>query len=147
MGKWLLFALCGAISGILGGMGMGGGTLLIPMLTIFFGVGQHEAQAINLVSFIPMAALALFIHAKNGRVKKEGLWLLILPAVALSVGGSFLAAAAPAGILKKIFGGFLVALGVFQFFSSRFSGADGERSGKGTGKDGKEEKEGSSSTS
>lgn len=122
MTKWLLFALCGVISGILGGMGMGGGTILIPILTIFFGVGQHEAQAVNLAAFIPMAALALFIHAKKGRIEKKGLWILCLPAVVLSVAGSFLASVAPSGVLRKIFGGFLIALGVFQFFSPKIPG-------------------------
>ena len=76
----------------------------------------------NLAAFIPMAALALFIHAKNGRVEKEGLWILCLPAVALSVAGSFLASAAPSGVLRKIFGGFLIALGVFQFLSPKIPG-------------------------
>jgi uncharacterized membrane protein YfcA len=47
-----LYILVGIIGGVLGGMGMGGGTLLIPMLGIFFGLEQHVAQAINLISFI-----------------------------------------------------------------------------------------------
>lgn len=42
-------------AGLLGGMGMGGGTILIPALTIFLGVEQHAAQAANLIAFLPMA--------------------------------------------------------------------------------------------
>ena len=41
------------ISGIIGGMGRGGGTLLIPILTIFLSFEQKSAQAINLLVFIP----------------------------------------------------------------------------------------------
>ena len=55
-----------ALGGIIGGMGMGGGTLLIPLLTLAAGVEQHLAQAINLMSFVPMSIVALIIHKKNG---------------------------------------------------------------------------------
>ena len=48
-----LLILAGIVGGIIGGMGMGGGTLLIPILTIFLDVPQKNAQAINLVAFIP----------------------------------------------------------------------------------------------
>ncbi|MGB9679340.1 MAG: sulfite exporter TauE/SafE family protein, partial [Thermoanaerobacteraceae bacterium] len=41
----------GILSGIIGGMGLGGGTILIPALTIFAGIEQHLAQSINLLSF------------------------------------------------------------------------------------------------
>ena len=43
----------GLISGTVSGTGMGGGTILILVLSIFLGVEQHTAQATNLVFFIP----------------------------------------------------------------------------------------------
>lgn len=114
--KIILLAVSGIAAGILGGMGMGGGTILIPLLTIFFNVGQKEAQAINLVAFIPMAMVSLAIHIKNKRVKKEGLLWIIVPAVLTSVGGGFAAQAVNGEVLKRIFGGFLLLLSVVQFF-------------------------------
>ena len=45
----------GLIGGLVGGMGMGGGTLLIPILTLLAGFKQLEAQGINLISFIPIS--------------------------------------------------------------------------------------------
>ena len=63
--RLLYLILAGIISGIIGGMGMGGGTLLIPILTIFLAFEQRSAQAINLLVFIPMALIALIIHIKN----------------------------------------------------------------------------------
>ena len=115
--KIILLAVSGIAAGVLGGMGMGGGTILIPLLTIFFNVGQKEAQAINLVAFIPMAIVSLAIHIKNKRVKKEGLLWIIVPAVLTSVGGGFAAQAVNGEVLKRIFGGFLLLLSVVQFFS------------------------------
>lgn len=119
--KIILLALSGIAAGILGGMGMGGGTILIPLLTIFFNVGQKEAQAINLVAFIPMAIVSLAIHIKNKRVKKEGLLWIIVPAVLTSIGGGFAVQAVNGEVLKRIFGGFLLLLSVVQFFSEEIT--------------------------
>ena len=119
--KIILLAVSGIAAGVLGGMGMGGGTILIPLLTIFFNVGQKEAQAINLVAFILMAIVSLAIHIKNKRVKKEGLLWIILPAVLTSVGGGFAAQAVNGEVLKRIFGGFLLLLSVVQFFSEEIT--------------------------
>lgn len=119
--KIILLAVSGIAAGVLGGMGMGGGTILIPLLTIFFNVGQKEAQAINLVAFIPMAMVSLAIHIKNKRVKKEGLLWIIVPAVLTSVGGGFAAQAVNGEVLKRIFGGFLLLLSVVQFFSEEIT--------------------------
>ena len=119
--KIILLAVSGIAAGVLGGMGMGGGTILIPLLTIFFNVGQKEAQAINLVAFIPMAIVSLAIHIKNKRVKKEGLLWIIVPAVLTYVGGGFAAQAVNGEVLKRIFGGFLLLLSVVQFFSEEIT--------------------------
>ena len=81
---WLIIS--GVLGGLLGGMGMGGGTLLIPLLTIFCGLNQHLAQAINLIAFIPMAVVALIIHIKNKLVDFKGVLYIILPGVLASVG-------------------------------------------------------------
>lgn len=121
MWKIILLVLTGLISGVLGGMGMGGGTILIPLLTIFFDVEQKQAQAINLVAFIPMAIVSLIIHIKNKRVRKEGILWIIIPAAALSLAGSFAAQAIDGEILKRIFGGFLLLLSVAQFFSEEIN--------------------------
>ena len=63
--EYFLYILFGALGGLIGGMGMGGGTILIPLLTLFLNVPQLQAQTINLISFIPMAIVSLIIHIKN----------------------------------------------------------------------------------
>ena len=97
---FLTLVLCGLAGGVLGGMGMGGGTVLIPLLTLF-GVDQAAAQGINLVSFLPMAALALPVHAKSGLLRWEGLVPLVLSALAFSALGSLLAARLPSALLER----------------------------------------------
>ena len=97
---FLLLILCGFAGGLLGGMGMGGGTALIPLLTLF-GVGQAAAQGVNLLSFLPMAARALAVHAKAGLLRGRGLFPLVLPALRFSALGSLRAAYLPADALEK----------------------------------------------
>ena len=99
----------------MGGMGMGGGTALIPLLTIVCGLEQSCAQAINLLAFVPMAAAALTVHAQNGLLQKEGLLAIIIPAVVLSALGAFVAAHLPSHVLSKLFGTFLIILSFFWF--------------------------------
>lgn len=113
MAFYLLF-LCGIAGGVLGGMGMGGGTALIPLLTIVCGVEQGAAQGVNLLSFLPMSLIALSVHARNGLLEKDGLIFLILPALVLSGAGALLAAALPAAVLRRGFGVFLIVLSFFQ---------------------------------
>lgn len=91
---------------------MGGGTLLIPILTIMLGVDQHVAQATNLIAFLPMALFSLQIHRGSGLLKLDGLLWLIIPAVISSVAGAVLARFLAGEILKKLFGAFLIFLGV-----------------------------------
>ena len=50
--QYFLYVLFGLLGGLIGGMGMGGGTILIPLLTLFLNIPQLQAQTINLISFI-----------------------------------------------------------------------------------------------
>ena len=116
---FLWFALAGFLAGIPGGMGMGGGTVLIPILIVFLSTPQHVAQAVNLITFIPMAIVVLIFHFKNKLVKIKDLVWLIIPAVIFAIGSSLLATVIEGDLLKRIFGGFLIALSVVQFFSQK----------------------------
>ena len=117
-----LLILFGVISGIIGGMGMGGGTLLIPLLTIFLGIKQHIAQGINLIAFLPMSVIALIFHIKNKLVNFKKSWIIIILGVASSIGGAILSLNLKGEQVKTYFGIFLIALGVFQFVSIFFNG-------------------------
>lgn len=96
---------------------MGGGTILIPALTIFLGVNQHVAQATNVIAFLPMAALVLPAHKKNGLLSTDDVWEIVIPALITTVLAGLIMAALPTDVLKKLFGIFLVALAVKQLFS------------------------------
>ena len=61
--------LAGLFSGIIGGMGMGGGAVLIIYLSLFTDTPQIKAQGINLLFFIPIGLTALIIYAFKKQIK------------------------------------------------------------------------------
>ena len=108
----MLPALAGFFTGILSAWGIGGGTLLLLVM-----VDQITAQGINLLYFLPTAAMALVQHRKNGLLDAPVLGGAIpwgLPAAAL---GALLATAADVAALKKPFGVFLLVAGLYTVFS------------------------------
>ena len=115
--KIFLTIFFGFIAGVVGGMGMGGGTFLIPLFQ-FLNYGQKSIQAANLISFLPMAVIALVFHFKNGLVKTKGLLYVIVPAVAFSVAGALLTNNAKPQFLKVCFGIFFLIMGGVELFGS-----------------------------
>lgn len=112
--KIIFRILAGVIGGTIGGMGMGGGTLLIPILTIFLSFTQLQAQGINLIGFVPMSIIALIIHTKNKLVKFKESWLLALCGAIVSFFSALIATSLKNGVLKKFFAIFLIGLGIWQ---------------------------------
>lgn len=110
----MFLTIIGFFAGIIGGMGMGGGTILIPALILFANVDPKIAQSINLISSIPMTIFALIIHIKN----KNVIFSLVIPiaifGVIGAVFGSFVANYLSSEILKKIFGIFILIIGCIE---------------------------------
>lgn len=112
MMDWLIAALAGAVTGVLSGFGVGGGSLLLIYMTSFAGVPQTLAQGVNLLYFLPTAATALPAHFKNGYVEKKALLPAIAAGLACSALTAWAATALDVDILHKCFGGFLILIGL-----------------------------------
>lgn len=108
------FILGGIISGVFAGMGMGGGTFLIPILTLFLGVNQRVSQGVNLLVFLPMAVVVIIIYARKKMIDFNGWWLISLPACLVCVLGAFFAFKIPVQILKIVFAVFIIIIGIVQ---------------------------------
>ena len=115
--QFIYFILAGLLGGILAGMGMGGGTLTLRILVLVMNVAQLTAQFANLIAFLPSGTSALFVHVKNGLVRKENLIYMFVPSIIACVGCSFFATEANGDLLKKLFGGFLVLVAIVSFIS------------------------------
>ncbi len=106
--------LIGLLSGVISGMGIGGGTILIPALALFLDIGQQEAQGINLLYFIPTAIVSLWIHIKNKRVNFRVAWPIIVFGLFGAVFGAMLAGILEGKLLRRLFGFFLFGMGIYE---------------------------------
>ena len=111
---WLILA--GVVGGVLGGMGFGGGTLLIPILTFLLGVRYPLASWVNLVAFLPTAIVALTTHIKNKLIDVYSLLYALFFALFGLGAGVMLSGKVPEDVLRYIFGVFMVALGSISVF-------------------------------
>lgn len=108
--------LSGLFSGIISGMGIGGGTILIPALTMFLKINQHTAQGVNLLFFIPTAVVALLIHKKNKNLEFKMALPLMLWGLLGASAGSLLAINLNQEVLRRIFGVFLFIMGGYEIY-------------------------------
>ena len=106
--------IIGIAAGILGGMGIGGGTILIPSLVIALGISQQVAQGTNLVYFIPTAISALIIHLKNKKLSFVVFIPLVIGGAIGAIIGSKFAISIEQNMLRKIFGVFLFVMGLYE---------------------------------
>ena len=112
---YFLYCLAGFVAGIFGGLGMGGGTLLIPILTIFLNFDQKLAQGINLLSFLVMAIFSIYIHHRHGFIVTKNIHWIIIFGVVFSVVGALCMSFLPSQILRIGFGVFLIVLSIIEF--------------------------------
>ncbi len=109
--------LIGAVSGIVSGTGMGGGTILIFLLTFVMGVEQRIAQATNLIFFIPTSIIAIIVNLKNKNLDvKTGIIISVFGIFGAIVGAN-LAIHMDVNILRKCFGIFLALIAANEIYS------------------------------
>lgn len=115
----MIYFIIGLLAGIISGMGIGGGTILIPALVLFTPLSQQQAQGINLAVFIPAAIAALIIHNKNKNIEYKITLPIIITGVFTAIGGSILAIYTSPDLLKTLFGIFLFIIGCLELFSKK----------------------------
>lgn len=109
--------LIGVASGIVSGTGMGGGTILIFLLTFVMGVEQRVAQATNLIFFIPTSLIAIIVNLKNKNLDiKTGILISVFGIFGAIVGAN-LAIHMDVNILKRCFGIFLSLIAINEIYS------------------------------
>ena len=119
MTQWLLPLACGLGAGILSAWGVGGGTLLLLVMTLVLGVDQQTAQGINLLFFLPTAASALVCHARSGCLDRPVLRSAMPWAAAAAAAGAWMATAVDPEMLRRPFGVYLLLSGVSLLWPRR----------------------------
>lgn len=109
--------LIGFIAGIVSGTGMGGGTVLILLLTALCRIEQHIAQATNLIFFIPTSIVAIITNWKYKLIdKKLAITISILGIIGAAL-GAITSSKTNVEELRKYFGIFLVGIAIWEIYS------------------------------
>lgn len=113
----LICIFIGILAGMAGGLlGIGGGAIMTPLLILFFGLSQHQAQGTTLATLLaPVFILAVMKYHQSGNVNIQ---MAIFMAVGLAAGawfGAHFAQSVSSETLKKFFGVFLIVMGIKMF--------------------------------
>ena len=106
--------LAAAAAGVLSGWGLGGGTLLLLYLTAFAHLPPETARSVNLLFFLPCSAAALLAHIRQKQVELRCVLRAAPAGILCALLASRLAAGLDTALLKKLFGGFLLAMGLLE---------------------------------
>ena len=113
----MIQSLIGVVSGVFSGVGMGGGTILIFLLTTFAGIEQHVAQATNLIYFIPTAISAIIVNYREKNIDtKLAVSVSVFGIIGAIIGAKF-AVNTDVQKLRKLFGIFLAIIAIHEIYT------------------------------
>ncbi|HDP74441.1 MAG TPA: sulfite exporter TauE/SafE family protein [Bacteroidales bacterium] len=114
MAHLVLLMLIGLTAGFVGGaLGLGGGIIIVPALIYLLNFTQHEAQGTSLmVLLFPVGIFAVVNYYRAGFIDWKLALLLMIGVVIGSYFGSKFSINIPAATLQKIFGFFIILLGI-----------------------------------
>ena len=109
--------IIGVLSGIVSGFGMGGGTILILILSAFMTIDHHVAQSTNLIFFVPTAIASIIVNIKQKYIDyKMGLVIGIVGTVGAVIGAK-ISIITNGEKLKKYFAVFLIGIAIYETYS------------------------------
>ena len=114
----LILLVTGIIAGLASGsLGIGGAIVVIPMLTFFLGMNQQQAQGTSLIVMsFPVFLISAWTYYKHGYANFKFAIVIVIAFIIGSFIGSSISVYLPEKVLRKVFGIFLVFIGVRMFF-------------------------------
>lgn len=112
----MIQTLIGLVSGIFSGIGMGGGTILIFLLTAFAGLEQHTAQATNLIFFIPTAISAIIVNYRDKNIDTKLAVTISVYGIIGAIIGVIVSINTDVEKLRKLFGIFLAIIAIHEIY-------------------------------
>lgn len=118
-GNAFLYISIGVLAGLLSGLiGIGGGTIIVPILVIYFGLSQKMAQGTTLALLVPpIGILAAWTYYKQGYVNFPVAALICVGFIFGGLIGAKFAVNLSNQILERIFGIALLIIAVKMIFS------------------------------
>ena len=118
--RFFLLVVTGIFSGVFAGMGMGGGTFLVPLLALCFGVEQIYCQSTNVLCFLILAIVCFIIYAIKKMIDYRVVLCVGLPASLIAGISCLFSLKIHSNLLRIIFACFIILIGVVMFFTSLF---------------------------
>ncbi len=110
---WVVAFVVGVLAGVLSGLlGIGGGAVMVPAMTLLMGLSQHVAQGTSLLVIIPTAISGSITHFRMGNIRLQTAGWLSVGGVVGAAAGAVLALASPDQLLRLLFGAYLALTGV-----------------------------------
>ena len=109
----LKLAAIGTLAGLFSGLfGVGGGSVMVPLLVLWMGYGERHATATSLAAIVFVAAFAAAVQGAYGNVRVLDAALIGVPAVGGVLIGTWLSQRVPERAIALLFAAVLVASAV-----------------------------------
>jgi len=106
-------AAIGTAAGVFSGLfGVGGGTIIVPLLVLWFAYTEHVATGTSLAAIVVIAAYAVIAHGTYGNVDVGKGLLVGVPAIGGVIAGTALQQRLAARMVSLLFAALLVAVAV-----------------------------------
>jgi uncharacterized membrane protein YfcA len=113
MPRTLKLAVIGTAAGAFSGLlGVGGGSVMVPLLIIWLGYGEREATGTSMMAIVVIAALAVTLQAFYGNVDPPNAALVGIPAIAGAIAGTALQQRLPERLISVLFAVLLVVIAI-----------------------------------
>jgi len=113
MPRTLKLAVIGTAAGVFSGLlGVGGGSVIVPLLIVWLAYGEREATGTSMLAIVLIAALAVTVQAFYGNVDPPDAALVGVPALAGVVAGTALQQRVPERGISLLFAALLVVVAV-----------------------------------
>ncbi len=124
--KIVLGLVIGVSGGFFGGLaGLGGGVIMIPMMTAFAGLAQREAHGTSLVAVVFTGAIGALTYFSHGTVDWKAALILAASAMFFARTGAVYAHSLPERSLRRGFGIFIVAVSLLMVAKAWLPGGRG----------------------
>lgn len=111
--RWLALAAIGTAAGLFGGLfGVGGGSIIVPLLVLWLGFDERVATGTSLAAIVIIAGMGAAAQGTDGHVQIDNGLLVGLPAVAGVVAGTWLQQRLSVRTISLLFAAVLVAVAV-----------------------------------
>ena len=113
MPRTLKLAVIGTAAGLFSGLlGVGGGSVIVPLLLVWLAYGEREATGTSMMAIVVIAALAVTVQAFYGNVDPANAALVGIPAIGGVVAGTALQQRLPERAISLLFALLLVVIAV-----------------------------------